>query len=217
MLCLTIITATLLLPLATMIGPGRRWRALTPAFVIAVLAAGSLPAIAAGSAAPDQAAAAVGGPFTLVDQDGREVTDETYRGKWLLVYFGYTHCPDACPTALSNMAAALDLLDAGTRARLQPIFVTVDPERDTPAVMRDYVGAFEGAGIVGLSGTQDQVAAIETSYRILARRHDEGNGDYSIDHTSVIHIIDPAGHFVGLVSDLMQPERLAGRLAQMVN
>ncbi len=80
------------------------------------------------------------------------MTDEAYRGKWLLIYFGYTHCPDTCPMALSNIAAALDQLDPGIRARLQPIFVTVDPERDTPAVMKDYVGAFEGAGIVGLTG-----------------------------------------------------------------
>ena len=87
-------------------------------------------------------AASIGGAFTLVDQDGHTVTDEAYRGKWLLIYFGYTHCPDTCPMALSNIAAALDQLDPAIRARLQPIFVTVDPERDTPAVMKDYVGAF---------------------------------------------------------------------------
>ena len=117
---------------------------------------------------------------------------------------------------LGNIAAALDLLDAGMRARLQPIFVTIDPDRDTPAVMKDYVGAFEGAGIVGLSGTQQQVAAIETAYRIHAQRHDGVNGEYSVDHTSVIHIMDPVGRFVGLVSGLMPPERLAGRLTQLV-
>jgi protein SCO1 len=186
---------------------------LLPAAMIAV---GSPPAAAAGPVAPKQQAAAIGGPFTLVDQDGRTVTDEAYRGKWLLVYFGYTHCPDSCPTALNNMAEALDRLDAGLRVRLQPIFVTVDPERDTPAVMKDYVGAFEGASIVGLSGTQDQVAAIEAAYRIHAQRRNEEGGEYSIDHTSVIHIMDPAGHFVGLVSDLMAPERLANRLTQLV-
>jgi protein SCO1/2 len=102
------------------------------------------------------------------------------------------------------------------RARVQPIFVTVDPERDTPAVMKDYVGAFEGANIAGLSGTQQQVRAIETAYRIHAQRHDEGDGQYSVDHSSVIHIMDPAGRFVGLVSDLMSPERLAKRLTQLV-
>jgi protein SCO1 len=175
-----------------------------------------LPAVAANPALPNQEAVAIGGRFTLVDQDGLTVTDETYRGKWLLIYFGYTHCPDTCPMALNNIAEALDQLGTGMRATLQPIFVTVDPERDTPAVMKDYVGAFEGAGIVGLSGTQEQVAAIETAYRIHAQRHDAGNGEYSIDHASVIHIMDPAGRFVGLVSGLMSPQRLAKRLTQIV-
>jgi protein SCO1/2 len=191
-----------------------RWRARALTRVFAMLAlAGSLPAFAAP---PQEPATAVGGHFTLVDQDGRTVTDATYRGKWLLVYFGYTHCPDMCPMALGNIAEALDRLDAAMRARLQPMFVTVDPERDTPAVLKDYVGAFQGAGIVGLSGSRQQVAAIETAYRIHARRHDEGDGGYSVDHTSVIHIMDPAGRLVGLVSNLMPPERLASRLTQLV-
>jgi protein SCO1/2 len=187
---------------------GVTWRrALTVAAIVAVAAATSVP---------KEAAAAIGGAFTLVDQDGRAVTDETYRGKWLLMYFGYTHCPDACPTALNNMAEALDLLDARARTKLQPVFVTVDPERDTPAVLKDYVAAFGGAGIIGLSGTPEQVAAIETAYRIHAQRHVEGDGEYSVSHTSFIYIIDPAGHFAGLVSDLMQPDRLALRLGQLV-
>jgi protein SCO1 len=197
-------------------GTMRRRPALTPVFVMVALAAVSLPAVAVNPAPPKEEPAAIGGPFTLVDQDGRTVTDETYRGKWLLVYFGYTHCPDTCPMALNNIAEALDRLDAGMRAKLQPLFVTVDPERDTPAVMKAYVGAFEGAGIVGLSGTQQQVAAIETAYRIYTKRHDEGNDEYSVDHTSVFHIMDPAGRFVGLVSDLMPPERLASRLTQLM-
>jgi protein SCO1/2 len=218
MLCLTMIGAALLLPLATMIGPARRRSALRPAAVLAIMAMALalLPVVAARPVAAQAQAAAAGRPFTLVDQNGRTVTAESYRGKWLLVYFGYTHCPDACPTALSNMAAALDLLDAAMRERLQPIFVTVDPERDTPTVMKDYVDAFEGSGIVGLSGTSAQVAAIRTEYRINVQRHDEGGGEYSIDHTSVIHIVDPAGHFAGLVSNLMQPDRLAKRLTQLV-
>jgi protein SCO1/2 len=182
---------------------------------VALAAATAIPATAE-PATPTQETTAIGGHFTLIDQDGRTVTDETWRGKWLLVYFGYTHCPDACPTALSNIATALDQLDAGMRARLQAIFVTVDPDRDTPAVMKDYVGAFEGAGIVGLSGTHEQVAAIEAAYRIHVQRRDAGDGEYSVDHTSFIHIMDPAGHFVGLVSDLMPPERLANRLAQLL-
>jgi protein SCO1/2 len=170
------------------------------------------------AAAPNpKISAVVGGPFTLIDQDGRTVTEETYRGKWLLVYFGYTHCPDTCPMTLGNIDAALAQLDPGMRARIQAIFVTVDPERDTPAVMKDYVGAFPEAGIVGLSGTPEQVTMIEKAYRIFVQRHDAHDGDYSMDHTSVIHIVDPAGKFAGLASDLMGPDRLAARLRQLVS
>ena len=183
----------------------------------AVLSMSPRPADAADTVVPGAEAPVVGGPFTLIDQDGRTVTEETYRGKWLLVYFGYTHCPDVCPMALGNIDAALAQLDAGARARIQPIFVTVDPERDTPAVMKDYVGAFPEAGIIGLSGTPEQVAMIEKAYRVFAQRHDAHDGDYSMDHTSVIHIVDPTGRFAGLVSDLMGPDRLAARLRQLVN
>ena len=183
----------------------------------AVLSMSPLPADAADTVVPGAEAPVVGKPFTLIDQDGRTVTEETYRGKWLLVYFGYTHCPDVCPMALGNIDAALAQLDAGTRARIQAIFVTVDPERDTPAVMKDYVGAFPEAGIIGLSGTPEQVMMIEKAYRVFVQRHDAHDGDYSMDHTSVIHIVDPTGRFAGLVSDLMGPDRLAARLRQLVN
>ncbi len=189
---------------------------LTPVFALMALAIVPPPSVAASPAPPNEEAATIGGPFILVDQDGRTVTDQTWRGEWLLIYFGYTHCPDMCPMALSNIAEALDQLDTGMHARLRPIFVTVDPERDTPSVMKDYVGAFPGAGIVGLTGTPEQVAAIEAAYRINARRHDAGDGEYSIDHTSVIYIMDPAGRFAGLVSGLMPPDRLARRLTQIV-
>ena len=183
----------------------------------AVLSMSPRPADAADTDVPRAEAPVVGGPFTLIDQDGRTVTEETYRGKWLLVYFGYTHCPDVCPMALGNIDAALAQLDAGTRARIQAIFVTVDPERDTPAVMKDYVGAFPEAGIIGLSGTPEQVMMIEKAYRVFVQRHDAHDGEYSMDHTSVIHIVDPTGRFAGLVSDLMGPDRLAARLRQLVN
>jgi protein SCO1/2 len=159
---------------------------------------------------------AIGGPFRLVDQNGKTVTDADLKGKWSLIYFGYTHCPDACPTALNDMSIALDELGP-RRSAVRPVFITVDPERDTPAVMKDYVGAFEGADIVGLSGTREQVAAIEADYRVHVQRHDAGDGEYSVDHSSMIYVMDPAGHFAGLVSSLMPPERLAARLTQLMN
>ena len=109
--------------------------------VAAASLAGPVPALAADPTPTSQAAAEIGGPFTLVDQDGRTVTDAQFHGKWLLVYFGYTHCPDACPIALTNIDAALGDFDPARRAKVQALFITVDPERDTPAVMKDYVGA----------------------------------------------------------------------------
>ena len=154
----------------------------------------------------------LGGPFTLVNQDGRTVTDTEFRGKWMLVYFGYTHCPDFCPTALTSMAQALDDLDPAKRGIVQAIFITVDPARDTPAVMKDYVEAFEDAHITGLSGTQTQVSAAEAAYRIYAKRHDQPDGNYSMGHTSAIHIMNPAGDFVALA----QPEQIAERLKQLL-
>jgi protein SCO1/2 len=170
------------------------------------------PVLSANPISPKEATSEIGGEFTLVDQDGRMVTDAHFRGKWLLVYFGYTHCPDACPTALNDMAEALDRLDPARREKVQVLFITVDPQRDTPAVMKDYVGAFEGANIVGLTGTLEQVTATEAAYRIRARRYDRADGDYAMSHAATIDIMDPDGHFVAMV----RPEGIAERLAQLV-
>jgi protein SCO1/2 len=203
-------------PLRSAEGPGQRRLAyvLTPALAALALAVALLagPMLAASPAA----AAAIGGSFALVDQDGRAVTDAQFRGKWLLVFFGYTHCPDVCPTALNTMAEALDALAPAKRDKVQPIFITVDPERDTPAIMKDYVGAFEGANIVGLTGTPTQVSAAEAAYQVHAERHDSEDGDYTMDHSSMIHIMDPDGHFVAMIYSMMKPERIAERLAQLV-
>jgi protein SCO1 len=164
------------------------------------------------SPAPRQANLMIGGPFTLIDQDGRLVSDLQFHGRWLLVYFGYTHCPDVCPTALSDMAAALADLDPVRRARIAAVFITVDPQRDTPSVMKEYVGAFEEANILGLSGSPEQVQQAEAAYRVRAKRYDRKDGDYSMSHASAIHIMDPGGQFVTLAP----PEKIAERLAQLV-
>ena len=193
-----------------------RHRALVPVFVILALTtaslAGPVAALAAGPTPANQAVAEIGGPFTLVDQDGRTVTDAQFHGKWLLVYFGYTHCPDACPIALTNIDAALGDIDPARRAKVQALFITVDPERDTPAVMKDYVGAFEDANIVGLTGTLKQVGAAQAAYRVNARRHDGKDGEYTMSHASTICVMDPDGRFVARVP----PENIAVRLAQLV-
>jgi protein SCO1/2 len=155
--------------------------------------------------------AAIGGPFTLIDQDGKPRTDADFRGRYMLVFFGYTNCPDVCPTTLQTLTDAMAKL--GPKAvKVTPIFITVDPARDTPAVMKNYIGAFEGADIVGLTGTPEQVNAAETAYRVQARRHDGKDGDYTMSHASTIVIMDPEGRFVARVP----PENIAGRLAQLV-
>ncbi|APG87955.1 SCO2-like protein (plasmid) [Sinorhizobium americanum CCGM7] len=138
----------------------------------------------------------VGGPFSLIAPDGTTVTDATFRGKWMLVFFGYTHCPDTCPTTLSQIALALDRLGPDA-ANVQPVFITVDPERDTPDVVGQYVGAIDRR-IVGLSGSQRQIAAVSQEYGAYSERPppEPGADDYVVDHSTYIYVMDPQGRFV---------------------
>ena len=186
----------------------RRLLFLAPA---AVLGAGLAGTAAWLGLHGDAGAAGIGGPFRLRGADGREVTDADFRGRWMLVYFGYTKCPDACPTALQDMANAVDSLDAGTRAKVAMLFITVDPERDTPAVVQDYVGAFN-APIVGLSGTPDQVAAAAKAYRVYYAKHPKAGGEYDMDHSSVIYVMDPRGRFVANFTHETAPDTIAAKL-----
>ena len=138
------------------------------------------------------AAAPVGGPFELVDHTGATVTDEAYRGRFMLVYFGFTFCPDVCPTALSQMAAALDLLGEDA-AQVQPIFITVDPERDTVEAMAGYVGLFHPR-MAGLTGTPEQVDQAASAYRVYyAKAEDPTYSYYLMDHTSFVYLMGPDG------------------------
>jgi protein SCO1/2 len=161
------------------------------------------------SHAPD--GLSVGGPFSLTDGQGHRVTSATYGGEWRLVYFGYTHCPDACPTTLSKLGAALDKLPAPDRARIRVLFITVDPARDTPAVVGDYAQAF-GPEFVGLTGTPAELEPVEDEFHVYARRHDLAGGDYAMDHSSIIYVMGPDGRFVGLLDDGLSPDELATRL-----
>jgi protein SCO1 len=158
----------------------------------------------------------VGGPFTLTAPDGTTVTDETYRGKWLLVFFGYTFCPDICPTTLFEIAAALEELGPDA-ANLQPIFITVDPERDTPEVMGKYTGAIDPR-IVGLTGSPQQIAAVAREYGAYSARHKTGADadDYVVDHSTYVYIMDPEGKFVrGLEFDT-PADRIADTIREMM-
>jgi len=159
-------------------------------------------------------ASAIGGPFRLVDQDGKTVTDADLKGKWSLVYFGYTHCPDACPTALNDIAIALDELGP-KRSAVRPVFITVDPERDTPEVLKAYVTAFD-APILALTGTPEEVAQAAKGYRVYYAKHPEAGGDYSMDHSSVIYVMDPEGRFTASFTHQSSPEELAERLKKLL-
>ena len=144
----------------------------------------------------------IGGPFTLTSPDGTPVTEQTYRGKWLLVFFGYTSCPDTCPTALLEIVAALTRLGPDAD-KLQPLFITVDPLRDTPAVMGNYTQSFDPR-IVGLSGTPQQIAAVAQEYGVYYAPHKSGpdaENDVT-DHSTYLYLMDPDGKFVrGLDAD----------------
>ena len=162
-------------------------------------------------------ALSVGGPFALVDGDDRPVTDKTWRGKYMLVYFGYTFCPDVCPTTLTNVADALERMGAKAD-RVQLVFITVDPRRDTPAVVKQYAAAF-GPRVAGLTGTPEQIAAVAKAYRVYYAEHRTGKGpdDYTMDHSSVLYLMGPDGRFIAPVrADQAGPE-MAAALTKLVS
>ncbi len=183
------------------------------------LAAGAVVLVGLGMAAVlprlnERAPPTIGGPFSLTDGAGHTVTDRDFHGRWLLIYFGYTHCPDACPTTLSAIGGALDKLPPGKRKGFTVLFITVDPARDTPGVVGQYAKAF-GPEFSGLTGSQEALSKVETEYRVYAQRHDLKGGDYAMDHSSIIYLVGPDGHFAGLLDDSLSPTEMAQRLAQL--
>jgi protein SCO1/2 len=169
---------------------------------------------------PQSAGAAIGGPFTLIDQDGKTVTDEDFRGQYMLVYFGYTYCPDVCPTSLSIVGRALDILEEQApdqAARIQPVFISVDPDRDTPAVLKDYVKNFHER-LIGLTGTPDQVAAAAKAYRVyFAKVREKGAAadEYLMDHSSITYVMGPDGKFATHFGHGTDPAVMAEKLAAL--
>jgi protein SCO1/2 len=138
---------------------------------------------------------AIGGPFTLVDGDGKVWTDRDFAGRAMLIYFGFTHCPDVCPTSLAAVGEALDALGPDA-ARVQPLFVTVDPERDHGQQLKDYARAFDER-ILGLGGSIEQVSAAARAYRVYFKKvPGKSADDYQVDHTSILFMMDAAGRFV---------------------
>jgi protein SCO1/2 len=160
---------------------------------------------------------AVGGPFTLVSGDGHTVTDRDFRGKYLLVYFGYTYCPDVCPTTLNAVAGALDKLGS-TADRLQPLFITVDPRRDTPEVIKQYTAAFSPR-LLGLTGTPAEIAAVAKEYHVYYAEDRTGPGpnDYSMDHSSILYLMGPDGRFVAPIRADGTGAEIAAELGKLMS
>ena len=191
-------------------------RVLAVAAVLAIIAAGA--ALWTFFHVPSQqttssGTATVGGPFTLVDQQGRTVTDETFRGRWMLVFFGFTHCPDVCPTALNDMSAVLAELGAAAD-KVQPIFITVDPERDTVEAMSQYVANFDPR-IVALTGTPEQIAQAAKAYRVYYKKVPQGD-DYTMDHTGILYLMDPQGRFMTHFTPNTPPADMAARIRKLL-
>jgi protein SCO1/2 len=151
---------------------------------------------------------ALGGPFRLVNQTGRMVTEADFAGRFMLVYFGFTFCPDVCPTELGTMVAALDEL-GDAAARVVPVFITVDPERDTPEAMADYVARFDPR-LIGLTGTPEQIAAAARAYRVFyAKVQRPEMTEYLMDHSSFIYLVGPNGRVRSLFRPQTSPEAMA--------
>src|SRR5271167_4463672 len=161
-------------------------------------------------------AVTIGGRFTLSTPDGTTVTDQTYRGKWLLVYFGYTFCPNSCPTTLLAIAVALKKLGPDA-AKVQPLFITVDPERDTPELMKQYAESFDPR-IIALTGTPQQIAAAAQEYGAYYVRHKIGAGpeNYVVDHSTYLYVMDPRGKFVRAFDTNTSGDRIADALRELL-
>jgi protein SCO1/2 len=148
----------------------------------------------------------VGGPFTLTDQSGKQRSDSEFRGKLMIVYFGYTYCPDVCPTDLMAITQALDALGPAAEG-IQPVFITIDPERDTK-VLADYVSAFHRS-LVGLTGSPEEIRSVANLYKAFyAKVQDERNGGYSVEHTGVIYLMGRNGEYLGFMPPQTNPDRL---------
>jgi len=168
-------------------------------FVIGALGGAALLVLTRGAAGPSvetSGKALIGGPFTLVDQTGKTVTEQDFRGRYMLVFFGFTHCPDICPGELQVISASLDGLGAKAD-EVVPIFITLDPERDTPSAMADYVKNF-GSRFVGLTGSPEAIAAAAKAYRIAYSKFQEDTtkADYSIDHSALVYLMGKDGEYI---------------------
>jgi protein SCO1/2 len=159
---------------------------------------------------PIAGASAVGGPFKLVDQNSKPITDQDMKGHPFLVFFGFTHCPDVCPTTLFEVSEIFRAL--GPQAKdIRGLFISVDPERDTPAVLKDYLSSFD-PHLVGVTGDLPSIQAVEKSYRVYAKKVPLDGGGYTMDHTALIYLMDKTGRFVAPFNIKRPPEEAAADL-----
>lgn len=159
----------------------------------------------------------IGGPFVLTDQNGKTVTEADFAGRYMMVFFGYTFCPDVCPTAMQAVTDALDLL--GPRGeKIDPVFISIDPERDTPAVIKSFVGNFHPR-LTGLTGAMEQIIDVAKAYKVYfskVREKGAAEEDYMMNHSSVIYVMGPDGAFVTHFTHGTSPETMAERLKELL-
>jgi protein SCO1/2 len=190
-------------------------RATRPLVIIAAFAASLAVGLflmmwAMGGLKNIAAPAAIGGPFQLTDQAGQAVTDQNLKGRPTLIFFGFTHCPDVCPTSLFEISEVLKAMGKDAD-RVNAWFVSVDPERDTAAAMKDYLSSFD-PHLKGLTGNPEAIAKVLSSYRVYARKVPLKDGDYTMDHTALIYLMEREGHFVAPFNLKRTPEEAASDL-----
>jgi len=189
-----------------------------PGLLVPLLAL-ALAACSPEGAAPPLQGAAIGGPFTLTGHNGRRASDTNFRGKYLIVYFGFSHCPDVCPTDLLKIGQALrrfEKSDPGRAARVQPLFITIDPERDTPAVLAQYVAAFHPR-LIGLTGTPQEIEGVARKYAIFySKQPSEGASGYVMNHSRIAYLFGPKGEPIAILPHEEKAEAIAAELDRWV-
>ena len=187
--------------------------------LLALLLALLLAACSSSAPPGPLAGATMGGPFTLTDQNGHRVSDRDFAGKYRLIYFGYTFCPDVCPVDMQVIGAGLrrfEAEDPARAAKVQPIFISVDPARDTPAVLRQFVAAFHPR-MIGLTGSEAEIAQVAREYRIFYQRGEaSAGGGYMVNHTRMAVLYGPQGEPIAIIPHDQGPEGVATELGRWV-
>ena len=202
-----------------------KFRTILPLLAAALLPAALLPACSpsvtdgkgadAANGRPPLANARIGGPFALIDQDGHLRRDTDFVGKYRILYFGYTYCPDVCPVDVQTIGAAMRLLDKsdpGLAARIVPIFVTVDPERDTPPVLKSFVSAFHPR-MIGLTGSRAQIDAVASEFAVFSQAQKAGpGGGYLVSHSRIAYLFGPDGKPIALLPQEKSPQAVVDEI-----